>query len=256
MGGLGLVETLNAQMIETALGPDGLGLWALIPAYNEAENLGSLIQTLVPFVQGVLVVDDGSDDGTDVGAARAGAHVLRHPMNRGKGAAIWNGLRHILSAGTSFEGNWIATLDADGQHDPGDLIGLVATAKADPGLRIIVGSRMTDPGSMPLIRYWTNRFTSSRISKLAGQAIPDSQCGYRLIHRDCLRVWKPTVFRFDSETEMLIHASRGGMRIGSARIRTIYREGMRPSRIHPVRDSLRYFQMMHRLKHPPEGDGR
>ena len=226
----------------------------IIPAYNEEKNLAKLLEKLTESCPGLdtVVVNDCSADGTSEISRDSGAYVIDLPVNLGIGGAVQAGYRYAMYRGYDAA----VQVDGDGQHDPGDLIGLVATARADPGLRIIVGSRMTDPGSMPLIRYWTNRFTSSRISKLAGQAIPDSQCGYRLIHRDCLRVWKPTVFRFDSETEMLIHASRGGMRIGSARIRTIYREGMRPSRIHPVRDSLRYFQMMHRLKHPPEGDGR
>jgi glycosyltransferase involved in cell wall biosynthesis len=173
--------------------------------------------------------------------------VLQHSQNRGKGAAIWNGLCRLFSD-HGHESNWIAIMDADGQHDPEDLAVLVECARSNPDLRMVVGSRMSDPGSMPIIRYWTNRFTSYRISKLAGQSIPDSQCGYRLIHRDILKVWRPTVFHFDSETEMLIHASRGGLKIGCARVRTLYPDGMRPSRIHPARDTFRYFRMMHRLK--------
>jgi glycosyltransferase involved in cell wall biosynthesis len=211
---------------------------ALIPSYNEAERVGEVVARARPHVDEVVVVDDGSTDDTVAVAQQAGAMVLRHQQNRGKGAAIATALDYF---GRS-DAEMAILLDADGQHDPAEIDNFVEAAekgRAD----VVVGSRMGDVGPMPRVRLWTNVFTSWVTSKLAGQRIPDSQCGYRLLRRTVLKDLKPSTVRFETETEMLIQAGRAGHKIISVPIRTIYECG-RASRIHPWRDTVRFFQLV------------
>jgi len=224
-------------------------MWALIPAWNEAASVGAVVAAVRPRVDEVLVVDDGSSDETAAVAAAAGARVLRHSSNQGKGAALRTGLEAAFAAPAPAP-DWVVVLDADGQHDPADIAKLVDVAQRN-GARLVVGSRMDHPAGMPWIRYLTNRYTSWRLSRLAGQPIADSQCGYRLIHRSLLAVWRPQTRNFDTESEMLVQAGRGGLPIANAPVRTIYLDSARPSRIHPVRDTIRFFTMLRRLRHPP-----
>ena len=96
---------------------------------------------------------------------------------------------------------------------------------------------------MPVVRKWTNQFTSWVTGKLARQRIPDSQCGYRLVARAVLPDLKLSTARFETETEMLIQAGRAGHTIASLPIRTIYEPG-RVSRIRPWQDTVRFFKLV------------
>ena len=208
---------------------------ALIPAYNEAARVGEVVAEARRHVDEVVVIDDGSGDGTAAAAEKAGARVLRHEQNRGKGGAIATALDYFGRSDAEFA----VLLDADGQHDPSEIAKFVETAdreKAD----IVVGNRMGDTGDMPVVRRLTNEFTSWVTSKLARQRIPDSQCGYRLLRRSVLEDLRLSTVRFETETEMLIEAARAGHKIISIPIRTIYETG-HASHVHPVRDTIRFF---------------
>ncbi|MCX7915288.1 MAG: glycosyltransferase family 2 protein, partial [Verrucomicrobiae bacterium] len=140
-------------------------------------------------------------------------------------------------------------LDADGQHDPDEIPQFIRCAENNPA-GIVVGNRMTHTADMPWLRLQTNRVTSWITSKLAGQPIPDSQCGYRLIHRSVLPALALGTAHFETETEMLIQAGRAGYRITSVPVRTIYLPG-RHSHIRPLRDTLRFLRLAFRyLAHP------
>jgi len=99
---------------------------------------------------------------------------------------------------------------------------------------------------MPFVRRTVNRYMSRRISRLCGQEVPDTQCGYRMIHRDVVPHLLAGTSRFDYETEMLIVASRAGFRIVSVPISTIYSDEV--SSIHPVRDTVRFFKLIRRYE--------
>jgi glycosyltransferase involved in cell wall biosynthesis len=208
---------------------------AIIPAFNEAGRVASVIQRVKPHVREVVVIDDGSVDDTRAVALAAGARVLRHEQNRGKGAAIVAGLEYFQQSDAEFA----ILLDADGQHDPDEIPKFLAVG----GAGIVVGNRMGDTRRMPPLRMWTNRFTSWLTGKLARQPIPDSQCGYRLVSRSVLADLKLSTRRFETETEMLIQAGRAGHKIASVPVRTIYEPG-RVSRIHPWRDTARFFRLV------------
>ena len=213
-------------------------LIALIPAYNEAARVGDVVARTRPHVNEVVVIDDGSDDDTAAVAEKAGARVLRHERNRGKGGAIATALDDFERSKAEFA----IFLDADGQHDPAEIGKFVEAAERE-NADVVVGSRMEDVRHMPRARLWTNRFTSWVTGKLAGQKIADSQCGYRLLRRAVLKDFKFSTARFETETEMLIQAGRAGRKITNVRIRTIYETG-RASRIRPWRDTVRFFKLV------------
>jgi glycosyltransferase involved in cell wall biosynthesis len=211
----------------------------LIPAYNEAEHLDTLLAEVTPFVQDVIVVDDGSEDGSSQVASARGARVVRHEQNLGKGAALRTGFDYVL------KGDWdaVITMDGDGQHDPRDVPGFLAMAgNAD----VVIGNRMTDPRNMPLVRLLTNKGMSLLISLLTRQKIPDTQCGFRLMTRKVLKNLVFATSNFESESEILIAACKDKYTVVSVPIQTIYRQ--EKSKIRPVRDAVRFLKLI--LKGP------
>lgn len=221
--------------------PDRQNTAAVIPAYNEAKHLADVVRRTRQELDHVLVVDDGSTDDTAAQARTAGAEALVHSENRGKGESIKAGLRYWMERGFS----WVVILDADGQHLPEEIERMFDGAGAD-GADLLIGNRMNDVGSMPLVRRLVNRYMSNKISRVCGQQIPDTQCGFRMLHRDLIPSVLVGTNRFDYETEMLILASRKGFRIVSVPITTVYSDEV--SSIHPVRDTLRFFKLMKRYQ--------
>lgn len=215
---------------------------AVIPAYNEEQYIGDVVRRTRRQLDNVLVVDDGSADKTAEAGRQAGAEVIVHAQNQGKGETIKTGLRHWLERQADF----VIILDADGQHRPEEIDRFVTAALSEDEPKLIVGNRMNDVSSMPLVRRIVNRWMSDQISALCGQRIPDTQCGYRLLHRQLIPELLGGAARFDYETEMLIIASRQGFRIGAVPISTVYSDEV--SSIHPVRDTIRFFKLMRRYK--------
>jgi glycosyltransferase involved in cell wall biosynthesis len=215
---------------------------AVIPAYHEEKHIGDVVRRTRQKLDDVLVVDDGSHDKTAERAREAGAEVIVHPQNRGKGETIKTGLRHWLERQIEF----VFILDADGQHRPEEIDRFVAAALAAGEPKLILGNRMNEVSAMPLLRRIVNRWMSERISSLCGQEIPDTQCGFRMVHRQLIPVLLGGAARFDYETEMLILASRKGFRIDSVPISTVYSDEV--SSIHPLRDTLRFFKLMRRYR--------
>ncbi|HEX4640255.1 MAG TPA: glycosyltransferase family 2 protein [Chthoniobacterales bacterium] len=214
---------------------------AIIPAYFEKKHIADVARRTLQQLDNVLVVDDGSTDATAAAARGAGAQVIVHEQNRGKGETIKTGFRHWLDRGFAYA----IILDGDGQHLPEEISRFLATA-ASSGARLLVGTRMNDVGDMPFVRRAVNRYMSRKISRLCGQQIPDTQCGFRMVHRDIMPDLLGGTERFDYETEMLIIASRAGCQIASVPITTVYSDEV--SSIHPVRDTLRFFKLMRRYK--------
>jgi len=215
---------------------------AVIPAYAEEKHIGDVVRRTRDKIDNVLVVDDGSNDKTAERAREAGAEVIVHPQNRGKGESIKTGLRHWLDR----QLEWIFILDADGQHRPEEIERFVSAAGSASKPKLILGNRMNDVSSMPFVRRAVNRYMSKKISRVCRQDIPDTQCGFRMLHRQLIPDLLDGADRFEYETEMLIIASRKGLRIDSVPISTVYSDEV--SSIHPVRDTLRFFKLMRRYR--------
>ncbi len=213
---------------------------AVIPAYLEAKHIADVVVRTLRQLDHVLVIDDGSTDATAETARTAGAEVIVHPQNCGKGESIKTGLRHWLEHGFTY----VVILDGDGQHLPEEIPRFLAAALTRAEL--FVGTRMSDVREMPAVRRAVNRYMSNSISRLCGQPIPDTQCGFRMVHRNLIPDLLGGADRFDYETEMLILTSRKGCRIESVPITTVYSDEV--SSIHPVRDTLRFFKLMRRYR--------
>jgi glycosyltransferase involved in cell wall biosynthesis len=214
---------------------------AIIPAYFEEKHITGVVRRTLSQLDHALVIDDGSSDATAANAREAGAEVVVHPQNRGKGESIKTGLRHWLERG--FE--YVVILDGDGQHLPEEINRFISAASAH-GARLLVGTRMNDVSRMPLLRRVVNRYMSRKISRLCGQQIPDTQCGFRMVHRELISDLLGGANRFEYETEMLIVASRKGCLIESVPISTVYSDEV--SSIQPVRDTLRFFKLIRRYR--------
>lgn len=210
---------------------------AIIPAYNEERHITEVVNRTLEQLDNVLVVDDGSSDQTSLRARTAGAQVIVHDRNQGKGASIQSGLRHWMNR----DFDYILILDADGQHSPEEIDAFIAAASASSA-ELLVGTRMADTKQMPFVRRVVNRYMSRRISKLCGQEVPDTQCGFRMVRSDTIPDLLIDSSRFDYETEMLIVASWRGFRIDSVPITTIYADEV--SSINPWTDTFRFFRLI------------
>jgi glycosyltransferase involved in cell wall biosynthesis len=211
---------------------------ALIPAYQAAAHLGDVLLGLGALSPRphVLVVDDGSRDGTAEVARQLGAEVTSFAGNRGKGHALIAGFRALAAYDA------VVTLDADGQHPPDRLPALVAAAER--GADLVLGRRART-GSMPPLRRFANGFSSGWATWLAGQTVSDSQCGYRLYGRELLERTPVTPGRYEVETEILVRAARLGFRFDEVEVPTLYGEA--GSHLSTLRDVPRIVGVLGRL---------
>jgi glycosyltransferase involved in cell wall biosynthesis len=209
-----------------------LTIAALVPAYNEAATIADVVRGVRPFVSDVLVIDDGSIDGTADEARAAGACVVAHGVNLGKGHAVRTGLAHLLSRDITH----VMLLDADMQHLPHEATRLVDAARAT-GADVVIGERRFDPAGMPASRYHANRIGSRALSWFVGVPVDDTQCGFRLFRAEALRRMRLSARGYDIETEMLIKLRRLGGRVASVPVSAVYNG--RRSRLRPIRDTTR-----------------
>lgn len=212
----------------------------VIPAYFEAARIGEVVRRAKAHGVDVLVVDDGPDDATAAAARAAGAEVIRHDVNRGKGVALLDGFQEARTRGYDA----VIAMDADGQHNP-DEIPRFIEAYRRTGIPVLVGNRMADADDMPPLRYWTNRLMSALLSHIMGQYMPDTQCGFRLFRCDLTPFVATQSTGFAAESEVLLRVAERGIRMDSVRISTIY--GDEKSKIHPGRDTLRFLRMLWRF---------
>jgi glycosyltransferase involved in cell wall biosynthesis len=218
---------------------------AVIPILNEAATIGSLVAEVHPQVDIVVVVDDGSTDGGPMAAAQAGATVLRHRSNAGKGRALATALEWARGQ-PGIE--WLVLLDGDGQHDPTVISKLVADASRR-GLDILVGSRFTGTSNAPLYRVVGLHVLSAAASLGSGVHLTDSQSGFRVLSRRAIERLKLTEDGFGVETEMQFQAARSGLRVGETPISIRYTGPARRSPVvHGVSVLLRTLTMTARYR--------
>lgn len=221
----------------------------ILPAFREAGRIAATIQALRARGLPVLVVDDGSPDATATEARAAGAEVVVHTVNQGKGAALQTGFAWALARDYQA----VITMDADGQHDPADIEAFLVRFRQG-GAPVIIGSRMDDPVGMPLVRRLTNRFMSWLLSRMMGQRVSDTQSGYRLYARSVLGLLRSDSPRFAAESEVLLRLAHAGVPMGSVPIRTIY--GDERSKINPFKDTWRFLKMLRRYRRAGPGETR
>ena len=211
----------------------GPKICVLIPAYRCERTIEDVVRGALESGLPVVVVDDGSGDRTFALAHRAGARVLCHDKNQGKGAALATGFQWAREYG--FDA--VITMDADGQHDPADIGGFVEAFRPDAD-EIILGSRMSDAASMRPLNRFLNRVGVKILSRVLDQPVADSQTGYRLYPLRLFDLVQLTGVRFDAENEILVKASRLGWQFRSVTVRTIYHPH-HTSHLRPFLDTLR-----------------
>jgi len=215
----------------------------VFPCFNEGASIAALVAAARRQFHRVLVVDDGSTDDTAARAQSAGAQLVPHAKNLGKGAALRTGLSQARQQGFA----WAFTLDGDGQHAPDDMPAFLECA-GQTGALLVVGNRMPNARAIPWLRRQVNRWMSRQLSWRAGRPLPDSQCGFRLIH---LATWAALPLQtehFEVESETLMAFLAAAHPVAFVPIRVISRG--RSSHIHPVADALRWWRWWRGLDGP------
>lgn len=205
----------------------------LIPAFNESRTISGVIETAKQHVRDIFVVDDGSVDATSELAEKAGACVIRHDRNLGKGMALRTGFARVLEQGFGA----VITLDADGQHNTSEINNFISVYEVNAG-DIIIGARLRDKDLIPLYRYIPNQIGIFFISRAAGCRIEDTQSGFRLYKKEVLEKVSLKTDGFETETEVLIKAAKKGFRIHTIPVSAIYQSDYK-TYFRPVRDFYR-----------------
>jgi len=214
----------------------------VIPAYNEARTIRDVASRALAQLEDVIVVDDGSADGTAAAVADLPLTLISNPVNQGKGASLWRGFAVAIAAGADA----VVTLDADGQHCPEDIPRLLAATGEHPG-RIVIGARLWDKDKVPGLRYFGNRFANFWVAWAAGAPVADSQSGFRLYPAAVLKhvnVFHGPGARFAFESEMLIEAGRAGVRTCAVPIAALYPANARASHYRSAVDTARIVRMI------------
>ncbi|MDB6037217.1 MAG: hypothetical protein JWM99_1058 [Verrucomicrobiales bacterium] len=209
----------------------------VIPCFNEEADIAGLVRGARRFVETVVVVDDGSTDSTASFAAEAGAIVIRHSERNGKGAALMRGFLVARERGLAH----VLCMDGDGQHAVADIPAFFECCeRTNAGL--IIGNRFEGKGPMPSVRRVVNLLMSKALSWVAGEELPDTQCGFRLLRLSLLSAVETRSKHFEFESELLIEIIKAGGRVAFVPIETIYRSEQ--SKISPVKDTVRWFSWL------------
>ena len=216
----------------------------VIPCYNAGEHIQPVAEQALKFVEHVIVINDGSTDGAVAALEALPVRIVAFAKNRGKGHALLAGFRAALEIDAA---QGVCMLDADGQHDPAELPKLFDALRAESA-DLVIGSRVFTQAHVPWRSRFGNRLTAALAGILLGRRFPDTQSGYRMMSRRFVEDLLENIAggRYETEMEMLVRAVRGGFRIQSAPIATLYDEGNRTSHFHKVRDSfLVYARLFH-----------
>jgi len=220
--------------------PRRLRTAAVIPAYNAAKTLGPIVADVRRLIPDVVVVNDASTDATAEVAEAAGAEVLHHPHNRGKGAAVRTGIEHLTARGMDRA----VALDADGQHLPQEIPKLLAESDRYPEAMVLA---VRDKTGQPIAAM--NRFANGvadwMTSWVAGRDFPDTQCGFRVYPLPAVPELRAQGERMEYDIEILILAARAGMNIRNVRTRVYYPPvAERESYYRPIEDTARIAWVM------------
>ena len=201
----------------------------LIPAFNCAAHVHEVVTGARRHVTDVLVVDDGSGDGSGELARRAGARLVSHRLNRGKAEAIRSGLAVLLGE----EHTHVLMMDADGQHAPEDIPAFLALAgEAD----FVLGNRLWHRDAVPAKRFWTNFIGTRALEIMSGFPVEDSQCGFRMVSTALLRRMRLVANRYAIDTEILVRAGSMRAKFAHVPVQVIYATEV--SRYRPVADTV------------------
>lgn len=211
---------------------------ALIPSYQCAGTIAAVVADARCQLEPVLVVDDGSDDATATRARAAGAEVVRHEHNRGKGAALRTGMRHLAARHFTHA----LTMDGDGQHLGREIPTLLAVARAEPDA-IVIGTRRIGSQEVAAANLFGNRVANLAVRLAARTTVGDTQSGFRVYPLAAVLALPASDQRFEYETTVIICAARAGIPIRSVPVSVYYPPiAERRSHYRKVRDTLRIMR--------------
>ena len=204
-----------------------------IPAFEAATSIAAVVRRARALGVEVVVVDDGSRDGTGDAARACGVPVLMHAVNLGKGRALKTAFDHLFGRGCDA----VVTIDADGQHPPEEMPKLLTPWRE--GADLVLGTRAHLYGEMGRVRRASNGTSSWLISHVAGAALPDCQTGYRLYTRSLIETIGFPEPRFEAESAVIVRAVRKGFTVVGVPVRLDKADGRATSHYRPIVDSLR-----------------
>ena len=195
-------------------------VFVVIAAYEEGEKIGEVVESVRRVYPDVVVVDDGSKDGT-MGAARgAGAHVLRHGLNRGQGAALQTGITYALRRGATH----IVTFDADGQHQTSDIEAMLAPIR-ECACEVTLGSRfLGEAVDMPLGRRLVLRLAIWFGAAFSGVVLTDAHNGFRAFSREAAQRIEITLDRMAHASEIIDQIKEHRLSYQEVPVRIVYTE--------------------------------
>ncbi len=219
----------------------------VIPAYNHGTKVRGVVEKCLQLKVPVIVVDDGSTDATpSVLASLSGVTVIRHQENQGKGASLLAGFAAALRSA-----DWAVTMDADGQHDPDDILSLISVIGAIPEGRrpLVIGKREgMDHGNVPWTSRWGRRFGNFWVWASCGRWLSDSQSGFRVYPLPETLQLGTKSRRFQFEVEVLVRAVWRGIPIVETPVHALYgAPGERVSHFRPWMDFWRNTRTFARL---------
>lgn len=216
------------------------GIYIVIPAYNAAPHLKSVLPQLRQFVptHQIIMVNDGSTDQTaDLILGHTNILYHEHSKNQGKGQALQSGFQLALD---QPDLRAVITLDADGQHEPHFIPAFIKLYN-QRNFDLIIGARSRNLSAMPVHRIMSNSITSLMLSLRSGVSIRDSQSGFRLIDKQILASVKTKFSGYQAETELVLHSALRGSRIGFVPVSTVY--GEEASYIRPIHDIIDFVRI-------------
>jgi len=214
----------------------------VIPAFNEAATIRSLVKRVLLQVEQVIVVDDGSTDGTCDELSDLDVTVLKNSQNSGKAASLQHGFRYAMQQGCSA----VITLDGDGQHAPEEIPRLLEAAADRPDY-IIVAARLINREAAPPLRLFANKFADFWVSWASGYPVVDSQSGFRLYPAALLESVVLAECRaegFVFESKIFIEAAKQRFYSVVVPVESIYLPGRRESHYRPFTDTSRIVLMI------------
>ena len=212
----------------------------VIPALNEERAIRAVVTGALAHCEHVIVVDDGSSDGTSAATADLAIERIRHERPLGKARALQDGFRRALELGA----DGVLTMDGDGQHAASDLPRLLAAARQYPNA-IVIGARLRSKDTQPGKNRLGNQQADFWVSWACGQRVVDSQSGQRYYPRAAIDIALALPNDgFVFESEILIEAARHGIRTVSVPIESRYEEDRRASHFRPLRDVSRITRMI------------
>jgi glycosyltransferase involved in cell wall biosynthesis len=226
------------------------GTIAVIPCYNEQKTIRTIIEQTKPYVDTILIIDDGSTDNTATIARQNGATVISHTTNQGKGTAIKTGFTYAINNHYDY----VITLDGDGQHNPHE-IPLLLNAITNKPYDISLGFRTGHTTEMPTWRKIGKRILDYITSLGNGGFLTDSQCGFRAFNKKAIHALTPELNEksFGIESEQLVKAHDHNLQLTNIKISCKYQNLPRTSTKHPLTHALTvllYIAKHMVLRHP------